>query len=377
MMEARDRPEEAPVGSGRGEKRDRDRADEMTAESDEQRDRERLEGRPAERDEERDREGGPGTRGDGAGPGDGRSDKICFKCKQPGHVASRCPLGKHNAGPQDYWGTVFRVLCIKAPGSDVVRASVAGVLDTVRVPPGIWALTDDTLQEVMDAAMKGSQRRRVHVILLTSHHICASGHIFYPDRSIFAVGCLPVDIWPDQTQVRATMFVNYRHAGHLPIDRFPDLADRLKQAGNRPFTITKEMAQEVASALEAQEGVLSRPPPVIPDAFRPYAAENVFSLLEHGLTHGARGRWRKRQDLAWSRSESRALKDRARGSPELDEDWPKLDILRMSYAQYCRLHKRIRKERKKEEEERREGDGDQEKLQKMLKMLAAGLAQQS
>lgn len=117
MMEARDRPEEAPVGSGRGEKRDRDRADEMTAESDEQRDRERLEGRPAERDEERDREGGPGTRGDGAGPGDGRSDKICFKCKQPGHVASRCPLGKHNAGPQDYWGTVFRVLCIKVrPG---------------------------------------------------------------------------------------------------------------------------------------------------------------------------------------------------------------------------------------------------------------------
>ena len=109
----------------------------------------------------------------------------------------------------------------------------------------------------------------------------------------------------------------------------------------------------------------------LPCARRPYAAENVFSLLEHGLTHGARGRWRKRQDLAWSRrwavlmpaeriaacglskpfgahggmdcgagntagfylcSESRALKDRARGSPELDEDWPKLDILRMRCA---------------------------------------------
>ena len=224
----------------------------------------------------------------------------------------------------------------------MVRASVAGVLDTVRVPPGIWALTDDTLQEVMDAAMKGSQRQALlpqpgllqgacafhgtrlaagcrgghkwstslpqlpyalsplqaprarhpaHVaphLRLRAHllsrpkHLCrrlpARRHLARPDASPcdhVRGACGPTLL---RTAVRVPRLgliahdvgvpQNYRHAGHLPIDRFPDLADRLKQAGNRPFTITKEMAQEVASALEAQEGVLSRPPPVIPDAFR-------------------------------------------------------------------------------------------------------------
>lgn len=79
-----------------------------------------------------------------------------------------------------------------------------------------------------------------------------------------------------------------------------------------------------------------------------------------------------RQFLLALRSQSRALREHKRGSPELDEDWASMDLLTMSYAQYVRLHKRIRKEKKRQ----RDGDGNDEKsqLQQMLQLLGPGLA---
>lgn len=277
-------------------------------------------------------------------------------------------------------------MVLRAPSSEVVRQSIRGrTRDGRQVCPGLWALTDDTLQPMLSTVVAHA-RARICVLLVTGDRICAAGHMYFnpalnrDDMAISSnvLGCMPVEIWPDPAAVRAAIVVKYICTTPVGLDKYPSLRDEVEKQGERPFMVPKDLAGDIAAHMtrEDKRAKAPMPPPAyMPKNMLPFSPANVLAVVEHGQTHGKRGRteWGARKDasLTWTKAEAEQLRDAKKKAEEEDEeDFADLNALEMSYAQYLRLHKRVRAEKKKAAKAEREGQAA-EMVQTLLGLLPA------